>query len=164
MFPLLWGAIGAAAAVAGRSAMAAMVRRRFARGTRDIARGDRSTMLAAYAEDAVIHFHPGTHRFGGDWVGKKAIDRFLQNLVAVRLQGEFQQLTVIGPPWAMNVWVHLRFSSDAEDGTRLYENSTVLLLRTRWGKVVEQHDFYRDSEPLNSFETLLTERGIAPIR
>ncbi len=35
--------------------------------------------------------------------------------------------------------------ADAPDGTRLYENRTVLVLRTRWGKVVEQQDFYADT-------------------
>jgi hypothetical protein len=31
------------------------------------------------------------------------------------------------------------------DGEHLYANRTVLMCRTRWGKVVRQEDFYEDT-------------------
>ena len=49
------------------------------------------------------------------------------------------------------------------DGSRLYTNSTVLVLRTRWGKVVEQHDFYVDTQEIVDFDRKLTELGVEAI-
>ena len=48
------------------------------------------------------------------------------------------------------MWVRFDDHADAPDGTRIYENSTVLVLRTRWGKVVEQHDFYVDTQRIST--------------
>lgn len=49
------------------------------------------------------------------------------------------------------------------DGEGLYENSTVLWVRTRWGKIVEQRDFYEDTGRIDEFEQRLQELGIEPV-
>jgi hypothetical protein len=53
--------------------------------------------------------------------------------------------------------------ADAPDGTRIYDNQTALILRTRWGKIVEQHDFYADTGRVAAADRTLTELGIAPV-
>ncbi len=54
--------------------------------------------------------------------------------------------------------------ADGPDGARLYENRTVLVLRTRWGKLVEHEDFYVDTARILAFDRKLTELGVAPVR
>jgi mannose-6-phosphate isomerase-like protein (cupin superfamily) len=51
----------------------------------------------------------------------------------------------------------------APDGTRIYQNRTALVLRTRWGKIVEQNDFYVDTAPIAELDRKLTELGIQAI-
>ena len=48
------------------------------------------------------------------------------------------------------------------DGGRIYENRTVLVLRTRWGKIVEQEDFYIDPDRFLPVDRTLAERWIEP--
>ena len=38
----------------------------------------------------------------------------------------------------------------------------MLLLRTRWGKVVEQQDFYFDTGRIEKFDRRLSELGVLP--
>jgi ketosteroid isomerase-like protein len=53
--------------------------------------------------------------------------------------------------------------ADAPSGERIYENSTVLVLRTRWGKVVEQTDYYTDTAPILELEAKLKELGVPAV-
>jgi hypothetical protein len=46
------------------------------------------------------------------------------------------------------------------DGEDLYSNQTLILVRTKWGKVFEQRDFYVDTERITEFDRKLTELGI----
>jgi hypothetical protein len=39
----------------------------------------------------------------------------------------------------------------------------VVLLRTRWGKVVRHEDFYEDTGRIERFEEGLNRHGIAPV-
>jgi ketosteroid isomerase-like protein len=150
--------IGVAAGLGARAALPAVLRRKF---TADVARlnaGDPTALLGAYADDAVLHFPQGDHRFSGAWTGKPAIERFLRIFVASRIQGELRDVAVSGPPWAMTIWVRFDDHADADDGTRLYENRTVLVLRTRWGRVVDHEDFFTDTERIVAFDRALSER------
>jgi len=65
--------------------------------------GDYTPLLAAYADDAVLHFNDGRHRWSGDYRGKPAIERFLREFTAAGLQGEIRELWVAGPPWAVTL-------------------------------------------------------------
>ena len=154
---------GAAATIAARALLPRLLLMQFARDTKRINAGDHSALLANYADDAVLHFAPGEHRWAGDWVGKPAIDRFLQNFVAARIRGEIRQLVLSGPPWALTLWVRFDDHADAPNGTRIYENRTVLVIRTRWGKIVEHEDFYLDTVRMVEFDRRLTELGVQPI-
>lgn len=150
--------IGVGAVLAARAALPQALR---AKVGGDIARlnaGDPSALLGAYADDAVLHFPQGDHRFAGPWRGKAAIERFLRTFAASRLQGRLRDVAISGPPWAMTMWARFDDHADAEDGTRLYENRAVLVLRTRFGRVVEHEDFFADTERIAAFDRALAER------
>ena len=73
---------------------------------RDVERindGDYRPFLDAYAEDAVLHFNDGQHRWAGDHRGKQAIERFLRDFVAAGLKAQLKDLWFSGPPWSMTV-------------------------------------------------------------
>jgi ketosteroid isomerase-like protein len=154
---------GAALAITGRALLPQLLRVKFERDVKRLNAGDHSTLLEAYADDAVLHFNDGDHRWAGNWVGKASIDRFLQNFTAAKVQGEIKQLAVSGPPWALTMLIRFDDHVDGPDGTRLYENRTVLVLRTKWGKVVDHEDFYVDTSAIAAFDRKLTEMGVAAI-
>jgi ketosteroid isomerase-like protein len=151
---------GAGLAVAGRAALERGLLAKFRRDVGALNRGDHGPLLAAYADDAVLRFHRGDHRWAGDWHGREGIDRFLRSLTAAGIQGEIRQLLTGGPPWATTFVVRFDDHADAPDGTRIYANRTVLVLRTRWGRVVEHEDFYADTDGIAQFDRRLTELGI----
>jgi ketosteroid isomerase-like protein len=154
---------GVALAVAGRALLLRALLVKFGRDVRRLNAGDHSTLLSAYADDAVLRFNDGDHRWAGDWVGKPAIDRFLQNFTAAKVQGEIKQIALAGPPWALTMLVRFDDHADGPDGTRLYENRTVLVLRTKWGRIVDHEDFYVDTGAIEAFDRTLTELGVAPV-
>jgi len=154
---------GAALGLAARAALPRLLLLKFAPSVEKLNAGDHTALLDAYADDFVLHFHDGPHRWRGDWVGKAGMDRFLQNFTAAGIQGEIKGMATSGPLWALTMWVRFDDHADAPDGTRLYENSTVLVLRTRWFKVVEQHDFYVDTQEIVDFDRKLSERGVEAV-
>jgi ketosteroid isomerase-like protein len=153
-------AFGFFAAVAGRALIPKLLLLKFGRDVKRLNEGDYSGLLAAYSEDVVLHFNEGDHRWSGDWIGKAGMERFLQNFTAAGIQGQIRQVALSGPPWAMTLWARFDDHDDAADGTRTYENRTVLVLRTRWGKIIEQDDFYADTARITTLDQKLTELGI----
>jgi ketosteroid isomerase-like protein len=154
---------GAAVALAARAALPRLLLLKFAPAVAKLNAGDHSALLDNYADDFVLHFHDGPHRWSGDWVGKAAMDRFLQNFTGAGIQGEIKGIATSGPLWALTMWVRFDDHADAPDGTRLYTNSTVLVLRTRFGKVVEQHDFYVDTQSILDLDRKLEELGVEAV-
>jgi ketosteroid isomerase-like protein len=154
---------GAALALGARALLPRLLLLRFKPDVAKLNAGDHKALLDAYADDFVLHFNEGPHRWSGDWVGKPAFDRFLQNFTAAAIQGEIKAITTSGPLWALTMWVRFDDHADAPDGTRIYENHTVLVLRTRWGKVVEQHDYYADTAQILALENALVELGVEPV-
>lgn len=124
--------------------------------------GDYRPLLASYAEDAVLRFHEGDHRWSGEHRGKQAIERFLRNFTAAGLQGEVRQLLVAGPPWRMTVVVRFDDQAAGRDGRMLYRNRTVLLIRTRWGRIIQHEDFYEDTGRIETLEGHLRASGVQP--
>ena len=154
---------GVGLAVGARAGMNRVLKQKFDADVAKLNAGDHTSLLDAYADNFVLHFHDGPHRWAGDWVGKTGMDRVLRNFVAARIQGTIHEIATSGPPWAMTLWVHFSDHADAPDGARIYENETVLLLRTRWGKVVEQYDFYLDTGRIVEFDSKLSELGVPSI-
>lgn len=154
---------GAAAAVAGRALLPQLLLVKFRRDVGRLNAGDHAPLLAAYADDAVLRFNDGEHRWAGTWAGRDAIGRFLQNFTAAGIQGEIRQLAIAGPPWALTMLVRFDDHADGPDGSRIYANRTVLVLRTRWGRIVEHEDFYEDTGRIEAFDRRLAELGIVPV-
>ena len=154
---------GAAIAATARALLPRLLLLRFKPAVERLNAGDHAALLDAYADDFVLHFNEGDHRWSGDWVGREGMERFLRNFTAAGIKGEIRAIATSGPLWALTMWVRFDDHADGTDGTRLYENQTVLVLRTRWGKVVEQEDFYLDTERIARFDRKLAELGIEPI-
>jgi ketosteroid isomerase-like protein len=55
-----------------------------------------------------------------------------------------------------------RFDDRATDpqGEEIYANRVVIVARTRWGKIVEQEDFYVDTGRILALEERLQELGV----
>jgi ketosteroid isomerase-like protein len=154
---------GAAAAIGARGALPWVLRQKFARDVEKLNAGDHAPLLSAYADDFVLRFHDGDHRWAGEWRGRAGMDAFLRNFAAARIRGDIKGLATSGPPWALTLWVRFDDHADGPDGTRIYENRTVLVLGTRWGKVVEQQDFYVDTDRITAFDRELTKLGVEPV-
>ena len=132
---------------------------------RDVGRlsnGDHGPLLAGFAEDAVLHFNEGPHRFSGVHRGRAEIERFLREFTNAGVEGEIRSIWFSGPPWALTLLVRFDDRATGPDGEQLYANRTVLLARTRWGRIVEQEDFYEDTARIAAFDRRLNELGIAP--
>jgi hypothetical protein len=155
--------LGVALGLAARAALPRILLLKFAPAVKQLNAGDHTALLDSYADDFVLHFHDGPHRWRGDWIGKAGMDAFLRNFTAAGVQGEIVGIATSGPLWALTMWVRFDDHADAPDGTRLYANSTVLVLRTRWFKVVEQHDFYVDTQEIVDFDRRLAERGVEAV-
>ena len=132
---------------------------------RDIGRlnaGDHEPLLAGFADDAVIRFNEGSHRFSGVHRGREAIDRFLREFTNAGVQGDIRAIWRLGPPWAMNLVVRFDDGATGADGEQLYAKRTVLLARTRWGRIVEQEDLFWDSSRIAEFDARLVESWAYP--
>ncbi|MQA84442.1 MAG: hypothetical protein GEV03_07430 [Streptosporangiales bacterium] len=154
---------GCAVATAARAALPHVLLVKLRRDLHALNAGDHRPLLANYADDAVLRFHEGTHRWSGEYRGKPAIERFLRNFTAAGLQGEIRQLYVAGPPWRMTLIARFDDHATGPDGQQLYRNRTVLLVRSRWGRIVHHEDFYEDTERIQTLETRLRSLGIQPI-
>ena len=151
---------GAAMAVAVRATLPHLVVLKLKRDVNRLNHGDYQPLLAGFAPDAVLHFHEGQHRWSGSHAGRAAIERFLRNTAAAGLQGELGRLWISGPPWALEICVRFDDTGHAPDGEQIYANRTVIWARTRWGKIIEQRDFYEDTNRILDFETKLQELDI----
>ncbi len=156
-------AAGALGALGARSLFAAALLVKLRRDVRALNAGDYRPALAGYAEDAVLMFNEGTHRWAGEHRGKAAIERFFQDFVAAGIEGEVLEAFFGGPPWAMTLAIRFDDEAHAPDGKRIYRNRTFLLARTRWGKIVYQQDFFEDTERIGALDARLTELGMAPV-
>jgi ketosteroid isomerase-like protein len=132
------------------------------RDVRALNAGNIEPLLSNYAEDAVIHFNDGEHRWAGEHRGKRAIAVFLQSFVDAGLRGHVTELFAAGTPWSMTLIA--RFDDHAHDlnGQEIYRNRTMLLARTRWGRIVLHEDFYEDTQRIVALEHRLREREAPP--
>lgn len=155
---------GAAAAVGARALLPQLLLLKFRRDVRRLNAGDYSSLLAGYADDAVLRFNDGPHRWAGEHRGKAAIERFLQDFTAAGLQGEVRGVWVAGPPWALTLVARFDDRTAGPDGggEEIYANRVVLVLRTRWGKIVEHEDFYEDTGRILELEAKLRDLGVEP--
>jgi ketosteroid isomerase-like protein len=160
---ILAPAAAAGTALGARAALARLVLVKLRRDVRALNAGDHGPVLRGYADDAVLVFNEGEHRWSGVHRGKAAIERFLRNFAGAGLEGEIREIVVSGPPWRLTLVV--RFDDHAREPggeEELYRNRVVLLVRTRWGRIVHQEDFFEDTGRIAAFERRLRELGVAP--
>ena len=156
----------AAGAAGAFGARALLMRGLLAKFRRDLAKlnaGEYEPLLSAYADDAVLMFNDGDHRWAGEHRGKPAIERFLQEFVNAGVKGELTDAWIGGPPWALTFVARFDDGVTAPDGEELYRNRVVLIVRTRWGKIVRHDDFYEDTGRIERLEEGLNRLGIAPL-
>jgi ketosteroid isomerase-like protein len=153
---------GAGAVIAGRAVVSRLVLLKLRRDVRRLNDGDYRPLLSGYAEDAVMRFNTGPHRWSGEHRGKPAIERFLQNFTAAGVQGELTEIWMSGPPWALTMAARFNDGATGADGEELYANRVAMVVRTRWGKIVEHDDFFLDTGRIVSFENKLRARGVEP--
>ena len=154
---------GAGGAIAARALFARVLLWQFRRDLRALNRGDYEPVLSHYAEDALLRFNTGAHRWSGEHSGKPAVARFLRNFVHAGLEGQIEEVFFAGPPWRLRIAARARDHALDAVGTELYRNHVILLARTRWGRIVLHDDFYEDTQRIEAFERRLAERGVAPV-
>jgi ketosteroid isomerase-like protein len=159
---LLTAGAGAGGALAARALLSRALLLKLRRDVRALNAGDIEPLLSGFAPDAVLRFNDGEHRWAGEHRGKAAIARFLREFVAAGLQGQITEMFIAGPPWRMTLLA--RFDDHAHEpaGEEIYRNRTILLARTRWGRVVFQEDFYEDTQRILALEARLSELGVQP--
>ncbi|MCH5642163.1 hypothetical protein [Gordonia sp. ABSL49_1] len=150
--------IGLAVAMSARRLLLWALARKLRHGVACLAQGDIGPLAAGYHEDAVLYFHEGDHRWRGRYEGRAAIEGFLLDFVDAGLAGDICSIVVGGAPWSMTIAI--RFDDAAVlDGEQIYTNRSVLWARARWGKIVEQRDFYEDSQRLIELDRRLPVGG-----
>ncbi|MDQ1357289.1 MAG: hypothetical protein QOG44_1662 [Acidimicrobiaceae bacterium] len=141
----------------------AAVRMMIRRNIRMLNRGQYQPALAMFAQDAELDF-PGdntwsrmnrppersraafaTHR------GRDEIEAFLRRYVDTGMYMEVEDILVNGPPWNTRAAVRVHHWVTGPDGTDLYSNRAVLMVRTAWGKIHSQED-YEDTERVAAFD------------
>jgi ketosteroid isomerase-like protein len=115
--------------------------------------GDVDAFLQFYADDATIEF-PGDNSWGPVYRGKDEIRGFLERFLRVGLRGEIHEVLVSGPPWDTTVCVHFTDHARAPDGELVYENDAMIVLKSRWGKVVRER-VYEDTEKVAELDRWL---------
>jgi ketosteroid isomerase-like protein len=154
---------GAGAALAGRALLPRLLLIKLRRDVRRLNEGDHRPLLAGYAQDAVLRFNEGPHRWSGEHRGRAAIDRFLRDFVAAGLKGEIRTLWIAGPPWALTLIARFDDRASGPGGEEIYANQVVIVARTRWGKIVEHDDFYADTARILALDEKLRTLGIEPV-
>jgi ketosteroid isomerase-like protein len=153
--------LGAGAAIAGRRLLSRLILLKLRRDARRLNGGDYRPLLSGYADDAVLHFNEGPHRWSGDHRGRAGIERFLRDFTGAGIQGEVRTLWIGGPPWALTLVVRFDDRADGPGGEELYANRVVIVARTRWGRIVDHDDFYVDTQRIVAFEEKLRALGVA---
>ncbi len=144
---------GATVAAASRAAYTNAVRAILRRNAAALFAGDPKPLLRMYAPDATMVF-PGEHSWGRTYRGRDEIETFLRRFHAAGLRGELGAIFVEGPPWATRIAIE--FDDHARDahGTKVYENRALIVLRTRWGRVVHE-ELFEDTQKVAAFDAHL---------
>ncbi|MDI9900840.1 hypothetical protein QM716_13365 [Rhodococcus sp. IEGM 1409] len=152
-----WFAAGLGTAIVSRSLLRKALLFKFRRDVRALNCGNYRPLLGSYHRDAVLRFADGDHRWAGVHDGRDHIAKFLQEFVAAGLQGEVTEAYFGGPLWRMTLLARFNDRALGPNGSVIYQNRTVLLVRTKWGKIIEQEDYYEDTARIGDFDKRLRE-------
>lgn len=88
----------------------------------------------------------------------------IQFSVRYQQTSAFRSVAIIGAPGSTPGGTESRpFSRNLSlpdfkaDGSVIYRNRTVLLVRTKWGKIIKQEDYYEDTARIGDFDRRLRE-------
>ena len=154
---------GAVAALAARAALTRLLTVKLRRDIAKLSAGDYRPLLNAFADDALLVFNDGDHRWAGEHRGRDAIERFLKDFTRAGIRGELRDVQLSGPPWALTLVARFDDGATGPGGEELYRNRVAIVARTRWGKIVRQDDFFEDTDRIARFDRRLTELGVAPV-
>jgi ketosteroid isomerase-like protein len=155
---------GAAAALTARAALTRALTLKLRRDIAKLNAGDYRPLLSSFADDALLVFNDGDHRWAGEHRGRDAIERFLQDFTRAGIRGKLGDVQLAGAPWALTLMARFDDGATGPDGEELYRNRVAIVARTRWGKIVRQDDFFEDTDRITRFDRRLTELGVAPVR
>ncbi len=155
---------GAGLAVGFQALTRQLLLKQFRESVEALNQGDYRPLLDGFADDAVLYFNDAAHRWAGEHRGRDQIELFLKDFVGAGLTGEIKELWTSGPPWSLTAIARFDDRSVTDEGEELYSNQTMIMVRTRWGKVTEQRDFYVDTGRILDFEQKLIDRGIEPAK
>lgn len=150
-------AAGFGTAIVSRSLLRKALIFKFRRDVRALNSGNYRPLLNSYHHHAVLRFAEGDHRWAGVHAGRDQIETFLQEFVDAGLQGAVTEAYFGGPLWRMTLLVRFDDRALGPDGAVIYQNRTVLLVRTKWGRIVEQEDYYEDTARIGDFDRRLRE-------
>lgn len=141
----------------------ATVRWMIRRNIRQANEGHYGSALAMLAPDATLTF-PGDNSWSRQFrepvadryphpthVGRNEIEAFLRRYAEHNIQMEIEDILVNGPPWNLRIAVRVNDWIQDDAGTERYTNRAVLMVRSRWGKVVQQED-YEDTERVRALD------------
>jgi hypothetical protein len=148
----------------------AAVRMLIRRNIRSLNEGNYGPTLAMFDQGAELTF-PGDNSFARQFRvpqpgrgpfpthrGRAEIETFLRTYVDNRIQMEVEDILVNGPPWNTRVALRVRDWIQGADGSDIYANRAVLMVRTSWGKILSQED-YEDSERAAALDRHLAAAG-----
>src|SRR5581483_3679960 len=100
-----------------------------------VSRGQLRLALLGLANDARFYF-PGESSFGGEQLGKPAIEQWMRRFASLRPEFTVEEAAVAGPPWNMRVFMRFRDRIVAPNGY-VYENSGMEWIRIKGGLIRE---------------------------
>lgn len=147
----------------------AAVRALIRRNIRLLNAGRYEPTLAMFAPGATLAF-PGDNSWAGMFRtpvksqepfathrGTAEIEAFLRRFVDSGIEMHVEDILVNGPPWntraAVRVHHGITEPSEGSDAD-IYANRAVLMVRVRWGKILEQED-YEDTERVRAYDERL---------
>ena len=136
------------------------VKRNLRRTFDAVSRGDRRSVVRAFAPEAVLSF-PGDHALAGTFEGRKAIGEWFGRLFSCfpDLDLNPERIVVEGFPWDTSVATHFRVGATLPNGVR-YANEGMQLLRIRWGRVFEERIF-EDTQALADALSVVGNSGVS---
>ena len=115
--------------------------------------GDVGPTLRMEADDVRFRF-PGENSWGGEFVGKHEVERWLRRFARVGLQIYPDEVVLKGFPWNQTLCVRGHDFLRSPAGELVYENRYVIWGRMAWGKL-KDYEVYEDTEKTKALDAYL---------
>ena len=115
--------------------------------------GDIGPTLRMEADDVRLRF-PGDNSWGGEFVGKQEVERWLRRFARVGLQIYPDEVVLKGFPWNQTLCVRGHDFLRSPAGELVYENRYVIWGRMAWGKL-KDYEVYEDTEKATALDAYL---------